>query len=151
MWSAISRLRCALIPKDRAVTDCAVVHQEQTATVVVEVLRTQVVAVQEPVATVVQLPDGAPAVVQQGATALAQGMQPGALVVQPVLQTAVVAVGVQGAPGPPGRDANEVAGALVEANRLSEYAGKPEAQQEVQHNIGLGVVDPLAYYILAKS
>ena len=104
-------------------TDCVVVHQEQTATVVVEVLRTQVVAVQEPVATVVQ----------------------------PVLQTAVVAVGVQGAPGPPGRDANEVAGALVEANRLSEYAGKPEAQQEVQQNIGLGVVDPLAYYILAKS
>lgn len=102
MWSAISRLRCALTPKERAVTDCAVVHQEQTATVVVEVLRTQVVAVQEPVATVVQLPDGAPAVVQQGATAIAQGMQPGALVVQPVLQTAVVAVGVQGAPGPQG-------------------------------------------------
>ena len=67
------------------------------------------------------------------------------------LIVAVVAVGVQGAPGPPGRDANEVAGALVEANRLSEYAGKPEAQQEVQQNIGLGVVDPLAYYILAKS
>lgn len=132
-------------------TDTAVVVQQQVATVVVEVLRTQVVAVQEPVSTVVQLPDGAPAVVQQGATALAQGMQPGALVVQPVVQTAVVAVGVQGVPGPPGRDANEVAGALVEANRLSEYAGKPEAQQEVQQNIGLGVVDPLAYYILAKS
>lgn len=79
--------------------DCVVVHQQQTATVVVEVLRTQVVAVQEPVSTVVQLPDGAPAVVQQGATTLSQGMQPGALVVQPVLQTAVVAVGVQGVPG----------------------------------------------------
>ncbi len=104
-------------------TDTHVVFQ-QTATVVVEVQRRQVGV---------------------------NGGQPGALVVAPVMQTAVVSVGVQGAPGPPGRDANEVAGALVEANRLSEYAGKPEAQQEVQQNIGLGVVDPLAYYILAKS
>lgn len=63
-------------------------------------------------------------------------------------QTVLLTEGVQ---GPPGRDANEVAGALLEANRLSEYAGKPEAQQEVQQNIGLGMVDPLAYYILAKS
>ena len=132
-------------------TDCVVVHQEQTATVVVQVLRTQVVAVQEPVSTVVQLPDGAPAVVQQGATAIAQGMQPGALVVQPVVQTAVVAVGVQGAPGPPGRDANEVAGALLEANRLSEFASDPQAQRDAQNNLGLGIADPLAYYILAKS
>lgn len=66
-------------------------------------------------------------------------------------QTILLTEGVQGAPGPPGLDANEVAGALVEANRLSEYAGKSEAQQEVQQNIGLGMVDPLAYYILAKS
>lgn len=145
MWSAISRLRCALTPKERAVTDCAVVHQEQTATVVVEVLRTQVVAVQEPVATVVQLPDGAPAVVQQGATALAQGMQPGALVVQPVLKTAVVAMGIQGPPGP------DIQGALREDNLLAEFAQNVQAQQQVQKNIGLGVEDPLAYYILAKS
>lgn len=132
-------------------TDTAVVVQQQVATVVVQVLRTQVVAL-EPVVTTVALPaEGAPLVVQQGDTAIAMGMQPGALVVAPVVQTAVVAVGVQGAPGPPGRDANEVAGALVEVNRLSEYAGKPEAQQEVQQNIGLGVIDPLAYYILAKS
>lgn len=145
MCSVISRLRCALTPKERAVTDCAVVHQEQTATVVVEVLRTQVVAVQEPVATVVQLPDGAPAVVQQGATALAQGMQPGALVVAPVVQTAVVAIGIQGPPGP------DIQGALREDNLLAEFAQNVQAQQQVQKNIGLGVEDPLAYYILAKS
>ena len=132
-------------------TDTAVVVQQQGATVVVEVLRTQVVALQTPSTAVAQPADLPPVVVQQGDTAIAMGMQPGALVVQPMVQTAVVAVGVQGAPGPPGRDANEVAGALVEANRLSEYAGKPEAQQEVQQNIGLGMVDPLAYYILAKS
>lgn len=83
-------------------TECVVVHQAQTATVVVEVLRTHVVTVQAPASTVVQTPEGAPAVVQQGGTTLAQGMQPGALVVQPVVQTAVVAVGVQGAPGAQG-------------------------------------------------
>lgn len=55
-------------------TDCAVVHQEQTATVVVEVLRTQA----------------------------ASGQAPASMVVQPVVQTAVVAVGVQGAPGAQG-------------------------------------------------
>ena len=65
-----------------------------------------------------------------------------------VTHTVLLTEGVQ---GPPGRDAAEVTGALKESNRLSEYAGKPEAQQEVQQNIGLGVVDPLAYYILAKS
>lgn len=126
-------------------TDCVVVHQEQTATVVVQVLRTQVVAVQEPVSTVVQLPDGEPAVVQQGATALAQGMQTGALVVAPVVQTAVVALGVQGPPGP------DIVGALREENLLAEFAQDAQAQQQVQKNIGLGVEDPLAHYILAKS
>lgn len=131
--------------------DSHVVLLQQTATVVVEVVHTHVVALQERETQVVQGAEGAPVVVHAGGAAMAQGMQPGALVVQPVVQTAVVAVGVQGVPGPPGRDANEVAGALVEANRLSEYAGKPEAQQEVQQNIGLGMVDPLAYYILAKS
>ncbi|MFZ7337935.1 hypothetical protein ACLS0R_16995 [Comamonas jiangduensis] len=129
-------------------TDCVVVHQQQTATVVVEVLRTQVVAVQEPVATVVQLPDGAPAVVQQGATALAQGMQPGALVVQPVVQTAVVAVGVQ---GPPGAVGDAGGAAFMVRNSLSEIAQDPQAQRDAQNNLGLGIADPLAYYILAKS
>lgn len=80
-------------------TECVVVHQAQTATLVVEVLRTHVVAIQAPAYAVVQTPEGAPAVVQQGGTTLAQGMQPGALVVQPVVQATVVAVGVQGAPG----------------------------------------------------
>lgn len=131
--------------------DSHVVLLQQTATVVVEVVHTHVVALQERDTQVVQAAEGAPVVVHAGGATLAQGMQPGALVVLPVVQTVVVAVGVQGAPGPPGRDANEVAGALVEANRLSEYAGQPEAQQEVQQNIGLGMVDPLAYYILAKS
>ena len=94
------------------------------------------VVVQQQVATVV---------VQQGATALAQGMQPVATVVQPVLQTAVVAVGVQGPPGP------DTVGALRQENLLGEFAQNPQAQQQAQKNIGLGVEDPLAYYILAKS
>lgn len=70
------------------------------------------------------------------------------VLVEVATQTVLLTEGVQ---GPPGRDAAEVTGALKESNRLSEFAGKPEAQQEVQQNIGLGVVDPLAYYILAKS
>lgn len=57
----------------------------------------------------------------------------------------------EGAQGPPGRDAAEVTGALKESNRLSEFADDPQAQQDAQNNLGLGVVDPLAYYILAKS
>lgn len=63
-------------------------------------------------------------------------------------KTIVVTVGHQ---GPPGRDAAAVTGALREENRLSEFASDPQAQQDAQHNLGLGVEDPLAYYILAKS
>ena len=42
-------------------------------------------------------------------------------------------------------------GALLVANRLSEYALNPAAQTAAQANLGLGVSDPLAYYILAKA
>jgi hypothetical protein len=60
----------------------------------------------------------------------------------------IVAVAEQ---GPPGRDATAVTGALTVANRLSEFVADPQAQADAQQNIGLGAVDPLAYYILAKA
>lgn len=63
-------------------------------------------------------------------------------------KTVVVTVGHQ---GPPGRDADAVTGALREVNRLSEFAADPQAQRDAQANLGLGLEDPLAYYILAKS
>lgn len=126
-------------------TDTAVVVQQQVATVVVEVLRTQVVALQTPSTAVAQPADLPPVVVQQGDTAIAMGMQPGALVVAPVLHSVVVAVGMQGPPGP------DTVGALRQENLLGEFAQNPQAQQQAQKNIGLGVEDPLAYYILAKS
>lgn len=55
----------------------------------------------------------------------------------------VTVLGVRG-PGAPG-------GALLTANRLSEFAADPAAQGAAQQNLGLGSVDPLAYYILAKA
>ena len=42
-------------------------------------------------------------------------------------------------------------GALLAANRLSEYALDPAAQTDAQANLGLGIADPLSYYILAKA
>ena len=59
----------------------------------------------------------------------------------------------QGPPGPPGpRGAiGDAGGALLVTNRLSELAADPATQEAAQANIGLGVVDPLAYYFLAKS
>lgn len=59
----------------------------------------------------------------------------------------------QGPPGPPGpRGAiGDASGALLASNRLSELATDPAAQADAQTNIGLGAVDPLAYYILAKA
>ena len=63
----------------------------------------------------------------------------------------VIAVAEQGPPGPAGLDGNVAGGALRIANRLDEFAGSPEAQAAAQQNIGLGAVDPLAYYILAKA
>lgn len=59
----------------------------------------------------------------------------------------VIAVAEQGPPGPPG----DPSGAFLVGNRLSELASDPDAQADAQHNIGLGAVDPLAYYILAKA
>ena len=61
--------------------------------------------------------------------------------------------GPEGPPGPEGPrgEDGDPSGALLVANKLSEYAGDPTAQDEVQRNIGLGQTDPLAYYILAKS
>ena len=63
----------------------------------------------------------------------------------------VVAVAEQGPPGPPGETIVSADGALLEVNRLGEFKGNSAAQLEAQSNIGLGVEDPLAYYILAKS
>ncbi len=58
--------------------------------------------------------------------------------------------GPEGPQGPKGED-GDPSGALLVANKLSEYAGDPATHEEVQRNIGLGQTDPLAYYILAKS
>ena len=59
----------------------------------------------------------------------------------------------QGPPGPPGpRGAiGDAGGALLASNRLSELATDPAAQADAQTNLGLGAIDPLAYYILAKA
>ena len=61
--------------------------------------------------------------------------------------------GPQGEIGPPGPkgDNGDPSGALLRMNKLSEFVGDHDAQVEVQQNIGLGITDPLAYYILAKS
>lgn len=67
----------------------------------------------------------------------------------PVVDQVVVEVAVQGVPGPPGPP-GDPSGALLIANRLSEF-DTPAAREQAQANLGLGVVDPLAYYILAKA
>ena len=58
----------------------------------------------------------------------------------------IITEAVQGPPGPPG----DPSGALLIANRLSEF-DTPAAREQAQANLGLGAVDPLAYYILAKA
>lgn len=58
--------------------------------------------------------------------------------------------GPQGPAGPPG-PIGDAGGALLVANRLSELAADPAAQTDAQSNLGLGGIDPLAYYILAKA
>ena len=68
----------------------------------------------------------------------------------PVVDQVVVGVAVQGVPGPPGKN-GDGSGALLIDNRLSEFAGDANAQEQAQANLGMGVADPLAYYILAKS
>ena len=73
------------------------------------------------------------------------------LVVHPAGQEQVIVESaMQGPPGPPGKD-GDGSGALLIGNRLSEFAGNTAAQEQAQANLGLGVADPLAYYILAKS
>lgn len=70
-------------------------------------------------------------------------------------QLVLLEVAQQGPPGPKGDvgdrgpigDAN---GALLVTNQLAELAS-PQAQIQAQSNLGLGLIDPLAYYILAKS
>lgn len=75
------------------------------------------------------------------------------VLVEQVESVEIVAVAEQGPPGPPGPPGQigDAGGALLAANRLSEFAADPAAQADAQQNIGLGVVDPLAYYILAKA
>lgn len=68
----------------------------------------------------------------------------------------ILSVAEQGPPGPPGPKGDtgpigDAGGALLVSNRLSELASDPAAQADAQTNIGLGAVDPLAYYILAKA
>ena len=79
------------------------------------------------------------------------------LVTPPATHTAVVVaekprhvIVTRGIPGPPGKD-GDGSGALLVGNRLNEFAGNAVAQEQAQANLGLGVADPLAYYILAKS
>ena len=79
------------------------------------------------------------------------------LVTPPATHTAVVVaekprhvVVTRGIPGPPGKN-GDGSGALLIDNRLSEFVGNSAAQEQAQANLGLGVADPLAYYILAKS
>ena len=79
------------------------------------------------------------------------------LVTPPATHTTVVAaekphhvVVTRGVPGPPGKN-GDGSGALLIDNRLNEFAGDTAAQEQAQANLGLGVADPLAYYILAKS
>ena len=79
------------------------------------------------------------------------------LVTAPATPTTVVVaekphhvVVTRGIPGPPGKD-GDGSGALLIDNRLNEFAGDTAAQAQAQANLGLGVADPLAYYILAKA
>ena len=78
------------------------------------------------------------------------------LVTTPASTTVVTAekphhvVVTRGIPGPPGKN-GDGSGALLVDNRLNEFAGDTAAQEQAQANLGLGVADPLAYYILAKS
>ena len=78
------------------------------------------------------------------------------LVTTPASTTVVTAekphhvVVTRGIPGPPGKN-GDGSGALLIDNRLNEFAGDTAAQEQAQANLGLGVADPLAYYILATS
>lgn len=66
------------------------------------------------------------------------------------VNSAYIEVVTRGPQGPPG-DAGNAALFLQKENHLAEYANDSQAQQSAQTNLGLGMVDPLAYYILAKA
>ena len=68
------------------------------------------------------------------------------VLVEREVDVVLVTEAVQGPPGPPG----DASGALLVGNRLSEF-DTPAAREQAQANLGLGVADPLAYYILAKA
>jgi len=111
-----------------------------TGVVVVPLQASGQATVQGIAGSVVVLPQcGPPIVVQQEASE------------QVVLEQAM-----QGPPGPPGPAGppgpiGDAAGALLVSNALSELATDPATQVQAQANLGLGSVDPLAYYILAKA
>lgn len=97
--------------------------------------------------TTVVSQDLLPVVVRQD-TAVVVTRESGETVVvrQSAAPAVVVTRGIPGPPGPPG----DPSGALLIGNRLSEF-DTPAAREQAQANLGLGVVDPLAYYILAKA
>ena len=66
------------------------------------------------------------------------------------VKSAYIEVVTRGPQGPPG-DVGNADLFLQKENHLSEYANDSQAQQSAQTNLGLGTVDPLAYYILAKA
>ena len=103
-------------------------------------------------APVVCLGQSLPTVVQahEGTCVVLPECGPPIVVHGPVVDQVVVEVAVQGVPGPPGKN-GDGSGALLIDNRLNEFAGDTAAQEQAQANLGLGVADPLAYYILAKS
>lgn len=87
---------------------------------------------------------------------LLQDAAPAQVVVETVETLVVLEVAVQGKPGPPGKKGDpgpigDAAGAFLVSQRLGEIAGNSAAQVEAQANLGLGLSDPLAYYILAKA
>ena len=106
-------------------------------------------------APVVCLGQSPPTVVQahEGTCVVLPECGPPIVVHGPVVDQVVVEVAVQGVPGPPGKQGipGPAGGALLIDNRLNEFAGDTAAQEQAQANLGLGVADPLAYYILAKS
>lgn len=72
------------------------------------------------------------------------------VVVEHAVQGPLGPPGPAGPPGPPG-PVGDADGALLVNNRLAELSTDPAAQAEAQTNLGLGAIDPLAYYILAKA
>lgn len=95
----------------------------------------QTVVVQAPGSTVVQS--------TQARTVVARTTDSVVVERESAPRTVVVTRGI---PGPAG----DASGALLVDNRLSEF-NTPAAREQAQTNLGLGAVDPLAYYILAKA